>query len=88
LYLADGIVADRGSITAFEIAEVACEQDAERKPLRPELRDLLMRLAGDRGNVSTRALARWLRSRRSPHASVDRPAAPSSVSPPNARVRF
>jgi hypothetical protein len=54
-------LADRGSVTAFEIAEVACEQDLERKPVRPKFRDLLMRLAGDRGNVSTRSLARWLR---------------------------
>jgi hypothetical protein len=54
-------LADRGSITAFEISEVACEQDFERKPVRAKFRDLLMRLAGDRGNVSTRSLARWLR---------------------------
>ena len=29
--------------------------------MRPEFRDLLMRIAGDRGGVSTRRLARWLR---------------------------
>jgi hypothetical protein len=54
-------LANRGSITAFEISEVACEQDADRKPVRPEFRDLLVRIAGDRGNVSTRSLGRWLR---------------------------
>jgi putative DNA primase/helicase len=54
-------LAARGSLTAFEIAEVAGEQDSDRKPVRPVFRDLLTRIAGDRGSLSTRVLGKWLR---------------------------
>jgi putative DNA primase/helicase len=48
------------NVTAFQIKETACEQDSDRKPIRPEFNDLLMRIAGDRGGVSTKRLGLWL----------------------------
>jgi hypothetical protein len=53
-------LAAQGSLTAFQIKETACEQDSDRKPIRPEFNDLLIRIAGDRGTVSTNRLGRWL----------------------------
>ena len=49
------------SYTAFEIFETASEQDSDRKYQRPEFRDFLLRIAGDRGAVSSRRLGAWLR---------------------------
>ena len=51
-------LAAQGSLTAFQIKETACEQDSDRKPIRPEFNDLLIRIAGDRGTVSTNRLGR------------------------------
>jgi putative DNA primase/helicase len=53
-------LAAQGSLTALQIKETACEQDTDRKPIRPEFNDLLIRIAGDRGTVSTNRLGRWL----------------------------
>jgi hypothetical protein len=48
--------------TALKIAEHANKVDISNfnKPLYPELRDLLIREAGDRGMISTKALGWWL----------------------------
>jgi putative DNA primase/helicase len=54
-------LAGKGSLTAFQIAEVACELDCDKKPVRPEFRDLLLRVAGEHGAMSTRRLGAWLR---------------------------
>jgi putative DNA primase/helicase len=53
-------LAAQGSLTALQIKETGCEQDTDRKPVRPEFNDLLTRIAGDRGAVSTNRLGRWL----------------------------
>jgi hypothetical protein len=48
--------------TAFEVSEIACAKDPQDKYefKRPEFRDALLRAAGQRGTISTRALGRWL----------------------------
>jgi hypothetical protein len=54
----------RGSdCTALKIAEVARALDTSNfnKPRWPEFQDLLIRRAGERGNISTRRLGVWLR---------------------------
>jgi putative DNA primase/helicase len=50
-----------GSLTALQIADTAGTLDPDRKPVHPEFRDLLLRLAGDKGTISTKRLGAWLR---------------------------
>ena len=50
-----------GSLTALQIAETAGAVDLDRKPVHTEFRDLLLRVAGDKGNISTKRLGVWLR---------------------------
>ena len=53
------------SFTARDAAEAACKREETRhgEPTEfvcPEFRDVLLRIAGDRGNVNTRKLGNWL----------------------------
>ena len=53
------------SFTARDVAEAACKREASQmgEPTEfacPEFRDVLLRIAGDRGNVNTRKLGTWL----------------------------
>ncbi|MGD1035783.1 MAG: hypothetical protein ABR878_01030 [Roseiarcus sp.] len=49
------------TFTTSSIINIACERRAPSVEfLRPELRDLLLRVAGDGGAVSSRRLGRWL----------------------------
>lgn len=46
--------------TTNSIVQIACEQDPLGQFVRPEFRDVLLRIAGDRGAVSTRSFGKWL----------------------------
>ena len=50
---------NRGWTTA-ELIKIACERPFGGEFIRPELRELLLRVAGERGAVSSKSLGKWL----------------------------
>jgi len=46
--------------TAAQIIDVACKLDRDSGFEYPEFRDLIMRVAGDRGQASSKSLGKWL----------------------------
>ena len=50
---------NRGWTTA-ELVKIACERPFGGEFIRPELRELLLRVAGERGAVSSKSLGKWL----------------------------
>jgi hypothetical protein len=50
-----------GSFTPLDISRIVGELNHNQSLKHPEFRDLLLRLAGERGEVSTRKLGAWLR---------------------------